>query len=219
MRELRNCKYCGKPVEKLGFVCNECRPYTKFTLGKKMGLQGTPKEVYEQAVKILRESYESGESTLTLATRFNLPDETIWYNLHKLGITRSLREAQNNAILEGRKFLPEPKKAEHYKSGYHTSWTGQKYFYRSGWEDEFATRLDEQKIHYQMEGLRIKYWDTVQQRTRIAIPDFYLPDTKELIEIKCTYTYNEQNMRDKFRAYREAQYVPKLILNGKELVL
>lgn len=219
MKGVRKCKYCGKPVEKLGFVCNECRPYVKFTLGKRLGLQGTPKEVYQQALEILQKSYEKGESTLTLAKKLGIPDETVWYNLRKLGITRNLGEAQSNAVYRGRKVLPEPKKAEHFKTGYHIAWTGERYFYRSGWEDQFATELDQKQIRYQMEGLRIRYWDTVQNRERIAVPDFYLPDSKELIEIKCTFTYSEQNMKDKFRAYREAGYVPKLILNGKEMDL
>lgn len=219
MREIRYCKYCGKPVEKLGFVCNDCRPYTKFSLGKKMGLKGTPKEVYFQAIKILKDSYNSGESTLTLAKRLGIPDETIWYNLRKLGLTRNLGEAQINALVEGRKEIPEDAKDDHYKHGYHLSWTGEKFWYRSSWEDEYATELDTRKVRYQIEALRIKYWDSVQNKERLAIPDFYLPDTQELVEIKSTHTFEKQNMVDKFKAYRKAGYKPKLILDKKEMVL
>lgn len=216
---MRECKYCGKPVEGLGFVCNECRPYTRFSLGKKLGLEGTPKEVYFKAIKLFKELYEAGESTLTIAARLGIPDETVWYNLRKFGLTRDLQEAQTNAYLEGRKELPQDKEELHYHHGYHISWTGERFWYRSGWEDEYASELDSKQIQYRMEGIRLKYWDSVKKKERVAIPDFYLPETNELVEIKCTHTYDEQNMRDKFKAYRKAGYVPKLILNKQEKVL
>jgi hypothetical protein len=216
---MRQCKYCGKDVEGKGFVCNECRPYVKFTLGKKMNLTGSPKEIYFQAITILQTRYEAGESTITLASEFKVPEETIWYNLKKANSTRNLREAQKVAIVQGRKQLPEDREDDHYKHGFHTSWEGKKFWYRSGWEDEFASNLDLKQIPYEMETVRILYWDSQEQKERIAIPDFYLPGTNELIEIKSTHTYNEQNMRDKIKAYRKAGYEPKLILDKKEMVL
>jgi len=48
---------------------------------------------------------------------------------------------------------------------------------------------------------------------------FYLPDTNTIVEIKSNYTLDEQNMRDKFKAYKEHGYIYKLILNKKELSL
>lgn len=103
-----------------------------------------------------------------------------------------------------------------FKSGYHTSWNGQKFFLRSSYEFDFANELDKNKIEYEVETLRIEYFDTQKNRMRIAIPDFYLPVTNEIIEIKSEWTYNKQNIIDKFKEYVSLGYKPKLILEHKE---
>ena len=58
----------------------------------------------------------------------------------------------------------------------------------------------------------------VLAKERVAIPDFYLPRTNEIVEIKSTWTYNKQEMNDKFEAYRNLGYIPKLILDRKEVL-
>jgi len=67
-----------------------------------------------------------------------------------------------------------------------------------------------------METIRIEYFDTILQSKRIAIPDFYLPETNGIVEIKSSWTYDEQNMKDKVKEYRKLGYDFKLMLNKKE---
>lgn len=108
-----------------------------------------------------------------------------------------------------------------FKSGWHTTWDNKKIFYRSNDELEFAKQLDEKKILYEVEKLRIFYYDTQKQCERLAVVDFYLPDTNEIFEIKGYMWYNEttkQNMRDKFVAYKKAGYIPHLIVNNSEIM-
>ena len=108
-----------------------------------------------------------------------------------------------------------------FKSGWHTTWNNKKIFYRSSDELNFALQLDEKKSNYEVEKIRIFYYDTQKQCERLAIVDFYLPDTNELIEIKGFRWYSEtikQNMRDKFVAYKKAGYIPHLIVNNSEMV-
>ena len=124
-------------------------------------------------------------------------------------------------LSEGAKVMIEQKRnvggqGPNYVHGKHVSWQGVEVFYRSSYELEFAKYLDLQKIPYLMEFLRIRYFDVQKNCYRIAIPDFYLPGTNELVEIKSRFTLNMQNMKDKFKAYREAGYSPKLILEHKE---
>lgn len=76
--------------------------------------------------------------------------------------------------------------------------------------------LDEQRIRYNVEDLRIHYFDTQRNEERIAIPDFHLPESNEIVEIKSSWTYDEQNMKDKFAAYRKAGFIPRLILDHVE---
>ena len=70
-----------------------------------------------------------------------------------------------------------------------------------------------------VEDLRILYWDSQLQVQRVAIPDFYLPDSNEIIEVKSTYTYDPINMKDKFIAYKQHGYKCKLLLEHKEIIL
>lgn len=102
-----------------------------------------------------------------------------------------------------------------YKTGHHTTWNNKKVFYRSSYELDYAEELDDKKIDYEMESLRIQYFDSKKKITRTAIPDFYLPDQNKIVEIKSNYTYDEQNMKDKFKAYKKHGYEIELILEHK----
>lgn len=79
--------------------------------------------------------------------------------------------------------------------------------------------MDEYKIIYDVENLRIRYYDTIKQKERISIPDFYLPDLNMIVEIKSNYTLNLQNIIDKFNEYKNNGYKTKLIVEGKEIII
>lgn len=213
------CHDCGKPLGKGERVtCSECNKYKRLqSLPVRMGFSdGTFKERYEAAIDYLKELYLGGESTLTLSKKFNIPVETIWYNLKKEGSIRNLSESGKNAVLLGRiVFGTNPR----FRHGWHTSWEGFEGYYRSSYELEYAQQLDEKKIPYRIEYIPAftMYFDTRKGIRRVAKPDFYLPDTNEIIEIKSQYTYDEQNMKDKFKSYRKRGFVPRLILEGKEI--
>lgn len=100
---------------------------------------------------------------------------------------------------------------------WYTTWNNKEFYLRSSYELDFAKELDEKKIDYDVECLRIKYFDTQTNKYRCAIPDFYLPETNTIVEIKSDYTYNQQNMKDKFAAYKNLGYNCKLILEHKEV--
>lgn len=72
-----------------------------------------------------------------------------------------------------------------------------------------------QKIKYECETLRIPYFDSIKNTNRIAIPGFFLPETNEIIEIKSSWTFDKQSMKDKFVMYKKLGYKPKVILNKK----
>jgi hypothetical protein len=110
-----------------------------------------------------------------------------------------------------------PPTAYQYKHGWHITWNNKEIYYRSSYELDYAICLDKLKLDYEVESLRIKYFDSILNEYRCAIPDFYIPYTNEVIEIKSTYTLDIQNMKDKFKAYIELGYKPKLILEHKEI--
>lgn len=106
-----------------------------------------------------------------------------------------------------------------YKHGYHITWNNKQVYYRSSYELKYMKELDEQRVNYEVEFLRIKYFDTQKNKYRVAIPDFYLPEINEIIEIKSYHTYIPINMKDKFKAYRELGYNCKCILEFKEVII
>ena len=110
-----------------------------------------------------------------------------------------------------------PPTAYQYKHGWHTTWNNKEIYYRSSYELDYAIELDNQQIDYEVESLRIKYFDSILNEYRCAIPDFYIPSTNEVIEIKSIYTLDIKNMKDKFKTYIELGYKPKLILEHKEV--
>jgi len=218
----RICKVCGDKNKH----CRRkdiCKKYPVFeTLIKYFGFDKTKfgtisvyKEFERIKSKVCEEYFDHQLSTLILAKKygFKRPSDLLKV-LNSLGIqARSLSEANTIACLNNRKELNVAIK---YKHGYHTTWNNKQVFYRSSYELDYCKELDDKKIDYEMEKLRILYWDSQLLRQRVAIPDFFLLESNEIIEIKSNYTYDEQNMKDKFEAYREHGYKVKLILEHEE---
>ena len=47
--------------------------------------------------------------------------------------------------------------------------------------------------HYQNEKLpKVLYWDDEAEKNRKYYPDFYIPSLNKIIEVKCTYTYEDE---------------------------
>lgn len=125
--------------------------------------------------------------------------------------SRNFSEANKIALLT--------KRSNVYGSNYnhvsiwHTSWFGEQFYLRSSYEIELANILDKQKIKYFVEHLRIKYFDVQENKYRIAIPDFYLPESNTIIEVKATYWLDEINMQNKKQSYTNLGYKFKLYLD------
>ena len=128
--------------------------------------------------------------------------------------TRSYSDAVKECYLQGKNHIRVNTK---YKHGWHTTWNNKEVYYRSQNELDYAVELDNLKIDYKMEFIHIKYYDTQLNEYRCAIPDFYIPSKNEIVEIKSSYTLDLQNMKDKFKAYKELGYNCKCICDYKEI--
>ena len=169
---------------------------------------------------VYRLYWEEGLSTVDLGIKFNYSENRIPTNIIKfLDIPlRNRSEAGQNVVASGKSNLFTIDNIRSiFKQELHTTWKGEQVHLRSSYETQYANKLDELKINYLVESLKIEYYDTTLSRTRIAIPDFYLPDTNEIIEIKSDFTLDIQEMLDKFGAYKNLGYIPKLILEHKEV--
>ena len=224
-RKNKKCNYCGslntcpKPV-----ICRKYRviPTLVKYFGFDSSVLGSLKyyEEFERIKNKIHEDYwDNAGSIITLCDKYSHKNYgTFLRILRTLDIdTRNYSDGIKNSILQGRSNPCSERKCSIYKHGWHETWDKKKVFYRSSYELEFAIYLDENKISYEMEALRILYWDSKRLKQRVAIPDFYLPDTNEIIEIKGTYTFDKQNMSDKFKAYKTHGYTCTVILNKKEI--
>ena len=132
-----------------------------------------------------------------------------------LGIPiRNFKQSTSNAILNG-KILYE-NNSNNYKHQKYITWNNKEVYLRSSYELDYAKQLDEQKIDYEVESLRIKYWDSQKQEYRIAIPDFYISKNNLIIEIKSSWTTNYQELKDKENEYKKQGYNYKLIFEHNE---
>lgn len=181
------------------------------------------KKVFQEYSRIRNLVYNlywvEGYSRLDLGKRFNYSNNLMPSKILKNSLeipTRTLSEAVQNSI-QLNKY--DPPNSTKFLSQTYTTWTGDVVFLRSSYEKIFAEKLDSSKILYRVEYLRVEYYDSQKDRIRVAVPDFYLPDTNEIIEIKSDFTLDIQEMRDKFSAYRNLGYFPKLVLENEEIDL
>lgn len=221
--EKQTCKYCGQSPCKRPDICKKHKSFD--ALAKYFGFDknklGTI-EIYEEFDRIknlLIEDYWDNEmSVAEMVKKYNHYHVG---NFHKLLDSlnidrRNCSQSQINHIKNNG--INENIFNYNYKHGWHKTWNGKDVFYRSSYELEYAQQLDEQQVDYDMENLRILYWDSQKCMQRVAIPDFYLPESNTIVEIKSDYTYNKQNMDDKIKSYKEHGYKYKLILEKKEVI-
>lgn len=221
-KNLRVCKVCGS----VGNSCRRPDVCSHFRLFPKM-IQyfdfdktsiGTER-VYEEFDKVsnsIRDLYYnkklSSQQIVDLIGYEHDATNFIKF-LSKFVKLRSLSDSISNAFANGRCGSCEC--YNQYKSGFHTTWENKSVFYRSSYELDYCEELDCAKIPYDMESLRIIYFDTVKNKDRVAIPDFFLSNENKIVEVKSAYTFDKQNMIDKYSKYKELGYKFGLLYEHK----
>ena len=158
-------------------------------------------------------------SSTQINNKFNLPTNSIIDYFKNFNIPiKSLSYANKENYRENR--IKQPS-IEHFRGRYepHITWDNKTVFLRSKNEIEYAKQLDEKKILYEYESLRIMYFDSQLNNFRFSIPDFYLPETNTIVEIKSAFTLDVQNMRDRQKEFERLGYNFKLIFDFKEMTL
>ena len=226
-RTKRNtCKICGalRGECKDSYVCSKYRLFNGLIkFGFDINTKGTEKIIDEfyRVRNIIEKFYLlNGSNNDRLIETFNYYGGPS--NFHKilktLDIqTRNLSEGQIFSLESGNRIdMPQ---VNSYHDEYHKTWDNNIVYLRSSYETDYANILDDNKIHYEVESLKIKYFDTQLNKERIAIPDFYIRDKNLIIEIKSNFTLDIQNMKDKVISYKNNGYDFKLILEHKEVDL
>lgn len=210
----RRCISCGdlSKTSKSKY-CLSCNKLSKdVPLFKKLGvLESNLNNSKLLAIEKLKDLYFNQKLTGSIIRKlYGIQSNTLFFFFRKNGMRlRSLSESQRVGLEEGRINLPSQKT---YRSGWHTAWNNKKVYLRSQLEFDFAKQLDEKKIYYEVESLRIRYYDSQKKKERIALPDFYLPKENKIVEIKSDYFLDSVNMKDKEKAYRASGYNFELIV-------
>lgn len=220
------CKICGalRGECKDSYVCSKYRLFNGLIkFGFDINTKGTEKIIDEfyRVRNIIEKFYLlNGSNNDKLIQTFNYYGGPS--NFHKilktLDIqTRNLSEGQIFSLESGNRIdMPQ---VNSYHDEYHKTWDNNIVYLRSSYETDYANILDDNKIHYEVESLKIKYFDTQLNKERIAIPDFYIKDKNLIVEIKSNFTLDIQNMKDKVISYKNNGYDFKLILEHKEVDL
>lgn len=214
------CNLCGQEKCIDEYICSKYRIINSL---KRLGFDDNKLgslyyyEEYNRIRNLMIEEYDLNELSLPqIGIKYDINFQTLFYLFKNIDIKiRTLSEsgfiyAKNNIIIS-----PSYNK---YKCGWYESLLGNKHFYRSSFELDYYKKLDDDKIIYETETLRIEYFDTVLNKKRISIPDIFIPSENHILEIKSDWTYNELNMNDKIKSYKELGYnVTLLIGHGKKI--
>lgn len=212
----KKCKCCGQSHKPYPNLCKHFN-YLK-QLDRKFNFHfsfGTT-DIFKQFENFKNYVYQlywiKQMSIPDLQKKFNL--NRGWYLLKFLEIPRkSFSEAGYQSVKNNKIHIPSCTK---YKAVWHITWDNKHVYLRSSYQLKYALQLDNKKIPYFVQHFRISYFDSIKKQNRIAIPDFYLPATNEIIEIKSSYTLDIINMKDKFLAYKNLGYNCTLIVDFKK---
>lgn len=224
-KKIKLCKICGLEKCLNIDICKHTKKWFNnlIPFGFNINLIGK-KQIYKEYYRIkeiiLKEYYDNNLSPKDISLKYNYTynSENLLHVLKGFGIkTRNLSQSTNNAILQGKNtvFIKSNSKYQ-FKHGWFNTWNGKRIYYRSSYELKYIKKLDKNKIDYEVEFLRLKYWNSLNCKYRISIPDIYIKKDNLIIEIKSKFTFNKQNIIDKFNEYLKLGFNIKLILEHKE---
>ena len=216
------CKFCGDEECERPDVCKRFKQknnvYVKY-FGFDINKFGNKEiyDIFDKIVNELKNDYFVDELSFPdIAKKYKMNYQTVQTVFKSLKIIpRTLSISIYNAIKNG-KFNYDNVNTYPYKSGHHITWNNKKVHYRSSYELDYYKKLDEQKIDYDVEKIRIEYFDTQKKKRRIAIPDVYIQKDNLIVEIKSTWTHDEQNWEDRLKVYKELGYNVKLIIGDSK---
>lgn len=223
IKEAKVCKICGETHCQNPKICKSnffYKPVNILKLGFDMNTVGSP-DVYKEVSRIkqiLEQEYIIKRKSIPmLMKQYGIASERTFEKLFNFFDikSRSRSEALSIAYYRGDVKLPE---VIRYKHGWHTTWENHKAYYRSSYEKRYMDFLDKERIPYDVEILRIRYYNSTLHQWRTAIPDFYLPDTKTIVEVKNKYEYQKCRLVliDKMKEYKRLGFNFILLLDHVE---
>lgn len=214
--KIKKCASCCDVIKRgKKKYCGDCKTFSGYlVMFEKLGVCGLSlKESNVKSLEILKKLYFDDEYSLPMIkNKYGIQLNTIYNFFNKNGI--SLRDNADAGFIAYKNNRLSPGTQSVYKSGWYTTWDGKSVYLRSSYEYNYAEYLDDNKIYYDVEKIRIEYFDSTKNKKRIAIPDFHLIESNTIVEIKSTYTLNIKRMDDKISKYKEHGYNVILVVDG-----
>ena len=196
-KKIVSCISCGDSNSLKGKYCSECKKYVQNRiLFGKMGVIGENLKLSNKlTLKILKSVYfDEKKSTSYIYKEYGIKENTLFFFFRKNGISlRNNTQSNKNYrdSLTQDELLLEMNRCHNntYKCGYHTTFDNRQVFLRSSYEKIISQYLDELKIYYEVESLRIEYM--YNNEVHDYIPDFFIPSKNMIIEAKGSYFYKK----------------------------
>lgn len=226
----KKCLICGRIYNVIGRCQNDfCKNHNHqqfrslikyFEFDKtKLGTNDVENEFNKVRENLYDLYWNKHLSSIEICKQFNYPNvgNLTGKIFHYLNIPSKNSKQSVLENMNYKNFVPQNNVKSYGNEQWYITWNNKEVFLRSSYELDYVKELDTHQIDYDVECLRIKYWDSQKQKYRCAIPDFYIPSQNLIVEIKSEYTLDKQNMKDKKKAYLEQGYNFKLICEHKEL--
>lgn len=175
-----NCKYCNKEINNKGGLIkheNGCKFNPNriiYTFNKIKGKSGWSKGLTKETDERLKRLSESVKKAYKTEKCIN----------HQKGKKRT--EEEKRKISETMKKNPKAgglrQGSGRGKKGWYESKIAGKVFLDSSWELEYVKYLDKNNINWKRNKIKFPY--IKDEKERYYIPDFYLVDTNEYVEVK-----------------------------------
>jgi len=168
-------------------------------------------------VNNLKKDYFTDElSIIDMSKKYKINTQTLSEVFKRLNIPLRTPTQSGHIAAKNGKIKHNSTNSYPYKNGFHITWDNKKVHYRSSYELDYYKELDKIRIIYDVEKLRLIYFDSQKKKRRIAIPDIYVPSDNLIVEIKSLWTYDEQNWRDRLETYKKIGYNVKLIIGNSK---
>lgn len=164
--------------------------------------EGSLEKEYQRIKTQLFNDYIIEEkSTLEINLKYSFKSSRTGYDILKLFNIerRDLSESLRLALKNNKVQIPG---ASDYHQGWYIDWRGNSHFLRSQLEFDLAEKLDSNKEEYLTE-VPITYFSIKENKVKIGLPDFYLPNKKLFIETKGEYFLDREDLLDRSKVINE----------------
>lgn len=201
------CKSCGVLLNNKRKYCKQCSPFTQnVSLFEKLNISNDNLKIAsKEAFDILKQQYFDNKQSLSkIKDKYGIMYNTVYNFFKKFNI--NLRNNKESSLLCWKNGQLNGNNAMNgFNSQCHKTWNNNQVFLRSSYQIKVAQFLDDQKIEYQVQKIKLQY--KYKENYHTYISDFYLPKSNLIIQTKCGYFIKkDKKLNDKIKSVKQNGY-------------